>query len=418
MRLVQFGKIGVVSALLLAGLGCSGSPPASTKDAQGLAAGASGNRPERTEEKLMTNGTAKVIRDGDRVCIDGFQKAVWHEKNSVIATIAGAMTAMGEDVTYEYLMGVSGQAFRVQFHQPDGCPSSACAPCGFNCMNVALEALGYDVTWYPTEKDTASQELARQAVVQAVDSGRPALLASEECGLIVGYAKGGQELLCREYHAGGKEGYTAMKNWPWTVAVFGQKRATKERSGLVRESLGRAIALYNAPDMPEPKKYAEGLKAYQLWIALLEDDSRVEKLTKDSLFSVALANAHCYYCLMDARAAGAKYLRSIAPQFKPDAAARLVQAAGLYEQIAQTIRQGRTGLPPTAGLFPWKLDGGKAWTSEMRHLQAAILKDCVKLEQQTLAQLSRAATIEGIPVPELKSGTKPYGVEVATQPSR
>ena len=364
----------------------------------------------------MATEPAKIIRDGDRVYIDGFQKASWHDKNSVLATISAAMTAGGEDASYEYLMGVSGQAFRVQFMLSDGCPSAACAPCGFNTMNVALAALGYDVTWYLTEKDKASQELARRAVVRSIDAGRPALLASEECGLIVGYAKGGQELLCREYSPG-KDGYAAMKNWPWTVAVFGAKRAAKERKAGVRESLGLAVALYNAPDLPEAGKYAGGLKAYGLWIVLLEDDARIAKLAQEPLFNAALANAYCYACLMDARAAGAKYLRSIAPQFKPEAAQCLVDAAGLYEQIAQTIRKGREGLPPAAGLFPWRLDGGKAWTADMRHFQAAILKECLDAEQKALAQLSRAAAIEGIPVPQLKTSTKPYGVEVATQPA-
>jgi hypothetical protein len=374
------------------------------------------------EEKRAAAGTAKIIRDGERVYIDGFQKAAFHDKNSVLATISGAMAAIGEPASYEYLMGVSGQAFRTQFMYTNGCPSSACAPCGYNTMNVALEALGYDVTWYLPENNPAVQEQARRAVVAAVDRGRPALLASEETGLLVGYAKGGQELLCREYYTVGKpDGYTAMEKWPWTIAVFGERHATKDRPSLVRESLGRAVALYSAPDMPEPNQYAEGFKAYQLWTALLEDDARVGKLDKDQLSGACLANAYCYYCLMDARAAGAKYLRSIASQFKPEAAASLTRAAGLYEQIAQAIGKGREGLPTLVGLYPWKLDGGKAWTREMRHAEADILKDCVKLEQQALAELSHAVRIEGIPEPQLRGDTKPYGVEIggppASQPS-
>jgi len=201
----------IASVVAMVVIGCLGLPGAGQSGTSGTSV-RGGNVARGGEEKPMAASKAKIIRDGDKVYIDGFQKDAYHMRNSIIATTAAAMSAIGEDASYEYLMGVSGQAFRTQFHQTDGCPSSACAPCGYNTMNVALGAMGYDVTWYLTEKDRGSQELARAAVVRAVDAGRPALLASDETGLLVGYAKGGQELLCREYYMVGKpDGYTVME---------------------------------------------------------------------------------------------------------------------------------------------------------------------------------------------------------------
>lgn len=66
-------------------------------------------------------------REGDKVVITGLEEAVIGlppRHNSVCATLSEALRAAGEDYSYEYLMGVSAAAFRVQMMTPGWCPSA------------------------------------------------------------------------------------------------------------------------------------------------------------------------------------------------------------------------------------------------------------------------------------------------------
>ena len=71
-----------------------------------------------------------VKRDGDRIWLEGVTG--WHpirQSSSIHAAQAAIMAALGEEVSYEYLLGVSALAFRMQVGQ-DLCPSSTHAFCG------------------------------------------------------------------------------------------------------------------------------------------------------------------------------------------------------------------------------------------------------------------------------------------------
>jgi hypothetical protein len=45
----------------------------------------------------------------------------------------------------DYLMGVSGAAFRLHIHTPGWCPSAPDATCGLNHCVPAMKALGYKI---------------------------------------------------------------------------------------------------------------------------------------------------------------------------------------------------------------------------------------------------------------------------------
>jgi hypothetical protein len=66
-----------------------------------------------------------VHRDADRVWLEGVRGWSPHEQHSSVhAAQAAVMGAVGEDVTYDYLLGVSGLAFRMQVSKKTLCPSS------------------------------------------------------------------------------------------------------------------------------------------------------------------------------------------------------------------------------------------------------------------------------------------------------
>ena len=344
---------------------------------------------------------AVVKREGTTVQIVGLEKVYWggttDRQNSINAALAAALTAAGrDDASYDHLMGVSGAAFRLQVMQPGWCPSAACSPCGFDCMGTAFSAAGVKVKWHdigmagPTSKpDTvrdAARESARKAVVASIDAGLPVLMESEECSLAVGYRDGGKTLLVRPYSAK-KDGYVEMKKWPWGFGVITLGDPPARRKVVV-ESLKLALHL---AALEMAGKYACGSNAWKLWIEQLLEDKRFDASDKEGAFNAALGNGYVYCCLIDARLAAAKYLRSIAGEFNDGAKAHLLKAADFYDECQLKLCKQRDLAP-----FPWDIKPDKPWTADMRKQQSALLKEVFPQEQAALAEIKAALEAEGI----------------------
>ncbi len=281
---------------------------------------------------------AQVVRENGRVFIPGLEDygfGAGDRENTVIASLAGAMRVMGEDYSYADLMGISGAAFRLQFHQPEWCPSSPHADCGFPCGETAANALPYEFVNHWVRKDPDLFEKARSAAVASIDAGLPAIISSQETGLILGYADGGKTLLGRPPYA--------------------------------RDS---------------------GFNAYGLWIEQLRDARRWEAMEETERSGAQHANGHIYYCLVDARHSAVQYLETIAAEFDAPVAAHLRRAADLYREIAEThlCRECPTNIAP----MPYMMKEGEVWTQGMRDAQAAILDEAQKIERRALAEIDRA----------------------------
>ena len=175
-----------------------------------------------------------VERKGGRVWIKAVPLP--EGKNSVLASLTSVLQGAGEDVSYDYLMGVSSRAFRLQF---SWCPSAPHSFCGFNTFEPALRAVGYEVQDYPlaaweaeTRKQRSAAEAERAAAMETVrkfiDAGVPVLFGSEEEGVLVGYEPVGDDnptgWLRRPGPLGpppkGDAAYAApIKKLPWGVTV-------------------------------------------------------------------------------------------------------------------------------------------------------------------------------------------------------
>lgn len=326
---------------------------------------------------------AKVKREGDKVWIPSVK--VWtapQMPNSVMAAHAMAMKIMGEDISYAYLMGTSGSAFRVQLHE-EWCPSSPHSFCGFQTVRGAMAALPYKVVVYEVKKEDAEGvEKARQAVVESVNKGWPCVYGREEDGLILGYQNLGKEWLCNHPYKPNvfkPEAYFVEKDWPWGVAVYTAKRdPPADRRKCAVESLKLAVKLANTEKAGD---YLCGFNAWQTWMTRLRDDALFGKTDEKAVRAMMHGNAWIYQNLMDARACAADYLKSVRGEFEGDAAAHVAKAAGFYEEIAQKLRSGGKHAP-----YPHRL-GDKPWTREMRHAQADVLEQCVILERRAIAEI-------------------------------
>jgi hypothetical protein len=332
---------------------------------------------------------AKVNRDGNRVWLAPVDKFLAYQQNSVINCYATAMRAVGEDCTYDYLMGVSGAAFRFQLSQGGWCGSSPHAYCGFQCGKVAVDALPYDLVSYGYEDANAAAR-ARPAVTASIDAGVPVLASSEESSLIVGYADGGAVLLRRVVWADPNRPPEEWKGKPWGFQVFRPKPAAArpDRQAVIRNSLKQAVMIATADRFVEPGEkslpYDAGTKAMRRWIGELRvDDAAFAKLDPNS-FNQQM-NAWIYHGLCDARQAASEYLKGIAGEFQGEQKAHILKAAELYGQVHAALAEK---CPTEVAPFP---SPNVKWGAASRGYQAGLLEKAIPIEEKAIAELKLAA---------------------------
>lgn len=324
----------------------------------------------------------KVIQDVGRL--------QWSQgmENTFVGSLTVVMRSLGEDVTYDYLMGVSGAAFRFHFATPEWCPSSPDSTCGFNCADPVSAALGYDIRFIHALEGSPGAPALLEAVVSSIDAGRPVLAIDlkvvPDWGVITGYEDGGQKLLCRTYYDEGEE-YAVADKWPWVVAIIGEKGEPLPRMEALQRSLEIAAETAHTESYGE---YASGFAAFERWIADLEDDARFENADPSAEFAYDHINAWIYYSLMHSREVAARYLREVVGEFPPEAAEHLSQAAGIYDEIALRLKQNRQYAP-----FKWELPEGGSWDAGMRQAEVQVLREVLELERRAVEELEAALSV-------------------------
>ena len=328
------------------------------------------------EHKLPAEFARKVVENVPRLA------SRQGRENTFIGALTGAANAMGDDVSYDYLMGVSGAAFKVHLCQPEWCPSAGDAGPGFNCATTAVEALGYVTeTMFSNREKGDEVRKVREAVVRSIDEGRPVvainLIRSDDWGVITGYADNGNTFLCRTYFDSGEE-YAEADRWPWITVFIGERKKPPARKQLLKGSLELAVKLAKTRRFD---KYLSGFAAYRNWALQLLQDAR---FAPKKLQQAMQANAFPYQILTDGRAAASRYLRSVASQFPAKSRQHVLDAAGIYEQVVGALEAGRGNVP-----WPWGKKTLK-WPKEQRQGQAETLKQVLALEKKAIAEIEKA----------------------------
>jgi hypothetical protein len=303
--------------------------------------------------------------------------------NTFIHSLTVALDAMGEPATYDDVMGFSGAAFRLHFHQPVWCPSSPDATCGFDHGAPAAKAYGHTLRFVPMQSDDPSVVAeAKRQILASVDTGRPLLaidlVAVADWGFVVGYEQNGDVLLCRDYH-GDSGNYQRAQKTPWFLFAIDERGAVPSHRESALRSLDIAVEL---ADTPYYDKYASGFEAYRTWSNDLLDEKRFADATPDGFRDLRHTNAWCYTSLLDARSCAVRYLNSIAGEFDGDARDCLKRAAAVYADVESRLSEGRTNAP-------WAHVPGE-WTETMRRAESETLTHAMRLERTAVAWLERA----------------------------
>jgi len=306
--------------------------------------------------------------------------------NTTMAAFSLALQAAGENLTYEYLMGVSGSAFRFQLAD-DWCETSTISACGYNTESNALNAIPYEVAFYDAQEDDAEgvKEI-RRAVVDSINRGIPVIYRIEEDGLIIGYDNGGEAFFCvHPQERLTPRGIFVEKRWPWCIFVLGKKKVSKQNlQQYDQQALQLAVDLFR-------KNKEEGMPlcgelAWMTWIDELQNDSLFKRGAK------WLKNWWLYISLLSARKCAAIYLKTIADKFPDTVSDGLLRAAEMYETMTTEIL-----VPPSPEVAPCPLKTSRAyapeWPRECRHRQADILKRALDLERKAIGEIEKALSL-------------------------
>lgn len=325
--------------------------------------------------------------EGGRVIL-GFEKLDWggsprRRANSTMEAFAAVLRAMGMDMPYERLMGLSGQAFRVQVAHETFCPSAACAGPGFNTEDTAAQATGCPITWWKVEHADVppDPDALGRAIVESVDRGIPALYCNEETSPIVGYRDGGKTLILRDYftcHVP-DSGYTEAKKPAWVIGFVHPRPAPPDYQKTVIDSLHLALRLARTESFGT---YHSGFRAWEVWIDRLRNGFPEGR---EIAFPEMLGNWYPYASLVNARQAAAAYLNDVARLFPGDAEHHLRKAAALFDRLQESLH-ARFDVVPA----PWEVKEKSPWTQAQRDTQASVMEAALDLERQGVSEIEEA----------------------------
>jgi len=340
-------------------------------------------------EEDASNASAEMTTSGRR--ISGLPELRFGK--GMDCTFFGALNAclrhLGEQVSYEYLMGVSGAAFATRFRK-DWSPSSADPTVTPDHAKTAMEAVGYSYDWIGSGMPDAGQ-----LVMDSVGAGVPVvgmqLSGYPDWGLIVGYTRGGDTWVCRTYHDKGSAYWETMRLSP-SMLLLGEKGKAPGMSASVRRSIELAVQFGKGEKKPSDPRYEAGPGAFDAWIAALQSPE-LAQTTGKQLETIQHINAWLYGCLIDARTAGVTYLRWAAKLLKDDAGKSAGEAADLYDEEVEALTDAREFAP-----YPSQNEPDRKWTSEMRAKQIEALKAALDKEKEAIAALEKA--MSGFETPE------------------
>jgi len=136
-----------------------------------------------------------LVETDESVIIDHIPRLEWgkNNDNSFIKAVQLALNTMGEDYSYDFLMGISGAAFRLHF-KPDWCASSTDSTAGFDVSEVLFNTLGYDYELHTINHNNLDDiKTLYHKIVNQINMGIPViginLKFCPEWGLITGYQK-------------------------------------------------------------------------------------------------------------------------------------------------------------------------------------------------------------------------------------
>jgi hypothetical protein len=330
--------------------------------------------PALCQEEDASNSSAEAATTGN--LIPNVPTLKWTDGMCMfIGSLNLCLNYLGEKVTYQYLMGVSGAAFATRFHR-DWSPSSTDAAMNDDHPKAALQAVGYSYTWATTGDP--------RVVMGSIDRGVPVicsdLAGKNDWGVIVGHQRMGEIWLGRTYYDR-SSAYFRTEKLPWSALILGQKGTAPPMAKNARDSIKLAVEFARGERKLKDPKYAVGFDAYGAWIEALQS-KKCQGLVGKELEQTASINAWIFNSLIDARYAGVTYLTWAATVLKGDAKTHCEEAAALYQEEIDALRSAKDYVK-----YPQNITSGPKWSADMRAYQIEALKQALEKDKAAVAAL-------------------------------
>ncbi len=267
-----------------------------------------------------------------------------------IHTVQEALRYRKEDVSYTYLMGASGEAFRFFYNRAD--PEAGMNTFFHNPLRTTCRTLGY--SFEISYDDT--YEAASERLQENTRAGKPTLLPFDDSCPFLTQADGPETLICqngsryqiktgdlhKQWHPSG--GFLELGPHGYYQFVIG---------GREREPKGRDAALGTlrvARKLAETRRKihgcAIGLAAYDELIAHLSGLlSRRRKLTPHNVSKVMKWSGQPLTQFIEARTAAVDYLQMIREHFEDEDLEHLDKAIAEYQKVVVLLKTVQRVLP-------------------------------------------------------------------------
>jgi hypothetical protein len=307
-------------------------------------------------------------------------------------TLHAYLKYVGDPQEYDYLMGVTGAAFRRLWNRDDG-GNVGILRYENEPFRQAFAALGYE--WHTVPAD-AEKETMIAAIEASLALGRPAIsfgiIGPPEPGLVVGYDQDGAVLYGWSHFQEQRECYYEKRDWFETMdksggvglLIIGDRQPARPAGrDVVVASLEWALDLeYTAHRLNLPD-HLSGLAAYDGWADALEVDADYPPDEPATMGTrVTIYGDQCI--MLEERHEAARFLRRM-KTFASQAVAHIEAAAAFYHEV------GDLATP----LWPWPIDPAAGVMQALadactrrelaRHIRTARAK-----EAQAVAHLERA----------------------------
>lgn len=351
---------------------------------------------DMVEETLKQHAPGNEFTRKVEAILDGVENIEW-QKGSICfcGSVVACMKFLNENVTYNFIAGVSGGAFHVQWHPqwaPDNC--DPLVTLGDEIIRRTFHTLGYAYTF--TERFTQAtpentQDAWQERIIRNINQGLPVLafgvVGPPECCVIAGYAEQGDVLLGRSYFYRDSKGYFRQADWYKTcfgLIEIGRKLDAPPRAQIIRNALEWALELAHTPEHNARKT---GLAAYPSWAECLERDEDFPIDNMEALTLRCMASTNDGFCyLADARRAASGFLREITPECGA-AADDLNAAASLYMDEAKLLCQGWKMSPHS---FAPEEERRRIADRQLRVELARLVRESEQKEREAVEHIERA----------------------------
>ena len=267
-----------------------------------------------------------------------------------IHTVQEALKYRKEDISYTYLMGASGEAFRFFYNRTD--PEAGMNTFFHNPLRATCRTLGY--SFEVSYDDT--YEAASERLQENTRAGKPTLLPFDDSCPFLTKDDGPETRICqngsryqiktaelhKEWHPSG--GFLELGPHGYYQFVIGER----EREPKARDAaLGTLrVARKMAESRRKIQGCAIGLAAYDELIAHLNGMlSRRRKLTEHNVSKVMKWGGQPLTQFIEARTAAVDYLQMIREHLEEDELEHLEEAIAEYQKVVGLLKAVQRLLP-------------------------------------------------------------------------